>query len=228
MAQGLQVGDRVSVIRGFRTKPDSSAYRQGLKSVGPKLVGEVAGPAPEGRALLVSFKGIEVPVKTQNLERADELLKNQRRNDQQTAQQSAQEQVTHEAMTPEPEQSAQEVAPKKTRGRRPKAEQPAVQTLLAEPQAAEDQESAQEVPAPRKRSGRPANAQQKKASNQPAEPPTTASEPGEGGLQLLTLIANKMLLTGNIKLQSEVAVEVSLSDLPAEVQRQLQRLIDAK
>ena len=55
MAQALQIGERVMVKKGFRLKPDSAGYQQGLKSVGPSLVGEVAGPAPEGRAVLVSF-----------------------------------------------------------------------------------------------------------------------------------------------------------------------------
>ena len=67
MAQALQIGERVMVKKGFRLKPDSAGYQQGLKSVGPSLVGEVAGPAPEGRAVLVSFNGIQVPVTKLNL-----------------------------------------------------------------------------------------------------------------------------------------------------------------
>ena len=75
MAQALRIGERVKVRRGFRPKPDSPAYRQGLKAVRPDLVGEIAGPAPEGRAWLVSFNGIQVPVTKQNLVRVEEVAR---------------------------------------------------------------------------------------------------------------------------------------------------------
>ncbi len=185
MAQALQIGEQVKVKRGFRPKPDSAAYQQGLKSVGPNLIGEVAGPAPEGRAWLVSFDGIQVPVTKQNLIRVAEVTK-------------------------------------QPRGRRPKAEQTAPQAQpVPEPQSAESQRPDQEQAVPKRRGRRPGKAQ-------PVEQPSNSTELGESGLQLLNLIANKMLLKGTVKVQSETAVEVSLSDLPAEVRQQLQRLIDAK
>ena len=41
-------------------------------------------------------------------------------------------------------------------------------------------------------------------------------------------IANKLLLKGNVRVQADTSVEVSMSDLPIDVQKQLQRLLDAK
>ena len=229
MAQALKIGERVMVKTGFRTKPDSSAYQQGLKSVKANVVGEVAGPAAEGRALLVNFDGVQVPVKTQNLVRAEERPKKQRSRVQAPTVASGQDTVSQPIATPEPQQPVPEAVVKKTRGGRPKAEQAATQLQPdAVASVAEAQQPSQEPPAPKKRGRRLGTAPQTVVNTGRAEPAESVAEASDPGLQLLTLIANKLLLKGNVKVQADTAVEVSLRDLPSDVQKQLQRLLDAK
>lgn len=55
-----------------------------------------------------------------------------------------------------------------------------------------------------------------------------AQDIDDGGSQLLNAVANKLLLRGSTRVERESVVEVSLSELPADVRERLQALIDAK
>src|SRR4051794_12238383 len=68
MARELKPGEQVKVKKTFRPKRNSDAYQQGLTSVNPGEVGEVVGNA-EGRSVVVNFKGIDVAITKQSLER---------------------------------------------------------------------------------------------------------------------------------------------------------------
>jgi hypothetical protein len=232
MTQVLQIGERVSVKKGFRTKPDSYAYQQGLKSVSPNLVGEVAGQAPDSRELIVSFKSIPVFVKKQNLVRAHKRI-NRQPVVESTASKETEPEIsppTHFSVLEERYGQGQEaeqyfMAVERILEPEGTLDQPPVEAQSrivpwTHPKSARQIDTQSLVPPPRKATDSP--------QTQRAEQRSVETEAAESGLLLLTLIANKVLLKGNVKIRLETAVEISLGDLPAEMQKQLQSLIDAK
>jgi hypothetical protein len=192
MARDLKNGDRVVVKKTFRVKKGTPAHKQGLKTVKEGDTGEVVGPA-EGRAVTVSFNGIEVPITKQSLTRAEEA--------EQTA-------------------AAPEEATKPAKTSRKQQETP------AEPAQAAAEMPAQEETAPKRRGRKPGSGRKAVVVAQAAD--ASGANDAESGQQLVTLIANKLLLKGSVRAEPGTSIEVMLSDLPEPVRSQIQRLVDAK
>jgi hypothetical protein len=70
MAQGLKIGDIVTVRKEIRLKRVDPAYKRGLKRLKPGQVGEVIDRA-EGRSVVVEFNGTPVTLASQRFELAN-------------------------------------------------------------------------------------------------------------------------------------------------------------
>ncbi len=71
MAKALKVGDAVTVRKNLRLRRKDPAFQEGLKSLKPGEIGHVVNAGDEhSRSVVVEFKGIQVKLASQRLDRA--------------------------------------------------------------------------------------------------------------------------------------------------------------
>jgi hypothetical protein len=156
MAKNLKKDERVTVDRVFEFDADSGPFAQGLPRVEIGQVGTVVDAAPQGRASIVDFDGIQVTISNQRLARLDE---------------------------------------KPARGKRGRKKK-----LLPTPKTVS-----------------------KRARMSKPEVSTEASSE-----QIITQIANTLLLNGGLKDDSEAVIQLRFSELPEHIKSQIRALIQAK
>lgn len=155
MAKNLKSGEKVTVDRVVEFDPKSESFINGLPQITAGQVGVVVDAAPQGRASIVDFDGIQATVSNQRLQRLE---------------------------TP---------PVKGKRGRK-------------------------------KRATTAASAKVKTANN------VQKSSPDETSEQIITQLANTLLLNGGLKQNGEVVIQLRFDELPESVKTQIRKLIDAK
>lgn len=200
MAQGLKIGETVSLIKAMRVGQGDPAYAQGLTRLKRGQIGQVVEMGP-GRSVAIEFDGKRIVLPSRRVERVqppnatvNEPIKRDSQESTSTA-------------TDEQQGSASQAVGKKRRGR-PPAQRIASQAPVAE---ISNQE---ELPQPGEQ------------NNLSASDDALYSAINYDDPRFITAVANKLLLSGRDP--ETLLVQIRLSDLPPQTSRQVDALIQAK
>ena len=159
MARNLKAGEQITVDKTSDFDPTSESYGHGLARIEPGQAGIVVSAAPQGRASIVEFNGVQATLSNRQLTRIGDI------------------------------------PIKKNRGRKKR-----------------------DVPAPKV-----GNSARRKSTEG-----TQITHADETQMQLVTTVANTLLLNGGLKDEGEAVIQIRFADLPESVKFQIRTLIEAK